>query len=183
MRKRLSVLLAVIVGVLAGGLVVGTALIGASAHPSSTAAVSSADGSASCGLRFRDFPAALRADLKAVRALPKAERYLAMRKIRKAALAGKYGPTVQRITEHRRALHKVIVKKLPVSFREALRKARHMTGEQRLNAIKALNKDALAGKYGPEVQRIAENRKERRAECRADNSPSSTPGSSSGKVA
>jgi len=171
MSKSASVLLAVIVGVLGGALVAGSALIGASAQPgspTSTTNVSGLDRPASCGLRFKRLPEELRADLVAAHALPVGERRPAVRRIVKAARAGDYGKRVQRVIQHRAELRRFVRSKLPADLRADLRRARDLPTDERRAALKGIRTDALGGVYGERVQKFAEHRKEGRATCRAN---------------
>jgi hypothetical protein len=174
MSKRMSVLLAVLVGVLGGALVAGSALIGASAQPGPASTSSTATSTApaagtgtgkACG--FKRLPAQLRADLKAARALPVGERRPAVRRIVRDAKAGKYGEQAQRLVKNRPHLRTALRSKLPAELKADLKKMRQLPVEDRKAARKEIRKQALAGDYGTWVQQITERRKEHRAKCRA----------------
>ena len=160
MSKRMPVLLALVVGVLGGALIGGSALLGvsASAAPapaSSATAVATASTAKSCGWRLRYMTPKLRADLKAARALPKGERRPAVRKIVRAARAGHYGKRVQRLAKLRHRHHVAVQKLLPADFKADLKKARHLpAGPERKAALKKIRKDALAGDYGSYAKKV-----------------------------
>lgn len=173
MTRRMPVLLAVVIGVLGGALIAGSALIGASAQPAPastatpTTSVASTDTARVCGWRIKHAPAKLRADLKAARALPVGERRPALRKIARAARAGDYGKRVQQVAKLRHRVHKLVWSKLPADFKADLKKARQLPVDERKPALKQIRTDALAGNYGARVQQLAEHRKEHRAACKA----------------
>ncbi len=166
MSKRVSLLIAVIVGVLGGTLVTGGALVASSAGaPATTSTTSAASTASAKNCAWKKLPAKLRADLLAARALPVGQRRPAVKKIVKAARAGAYGKRVQQVMERRIALRKAIHKRLPATLRADLKKARHLPVGERKPALKQIRKDALGGKYGVQVQRLAEARKAHRAAC------------------
>lgn len=172
MTTRMPVLLALLVGVLGGALIGGSALLGvsASAAPATSASTSAATAGAakSCGWRLKYMTPKLRADLKAARALPKGERRPAVRKIVRAARAGDYGNRVQRLAKQRYRHHLAVWRKLPADFKSDLKKARHLpAGAERKAALKEIRKDALAGDYGSYAKKVAERRKAHRAACKA----------------
>lgn len=172
MTRRMPVLLAVLVGVLGGALIAGSALIGASARPapasttSSTASAASAGSGTVCRWRIKHLPAQLRADLRAARALPAEARRPALRKIARAARAGDYGTRVQRFAQKRHHLHRLVRSKLPASLRADLKAARQLPVDERRPALRQIRKDALAGKYGEQVRKLVERRTEHRAACK-----------------
>lgn len=186
MSKRMPLLLAVLVGVLGGALIAGSALVGASAapqttSPSTTAAVA-ADHAGFCGWRFRHLPDQLRADLKAARALPRDRRHAAVHRIIESGLAGKYGPRARAVLEIRQGMHRLVRSKLPTTLRADIVKARHLPAGQRRDAIRQIWNSALFGKYGEKAQRLAEHRKAHRDSC-WDGRPASTTDGAGGSTA
>lgn len=175
MSTRVTILLAVVVGVLGGTLISGSALVGASATATSVPALTASSPTTGQPNRcvLGRLPAKLRADLLAARSLPVAERRAAVRKILKAARAGHYGKRAQQIVE-RRALRKAIRHQLPAQLRADLKQARHLPADERRPALKQIRKDALAGKYGELVKTLVEKRKEHQAACRSANKSAST---------
>lgn len=120
-----------------------------------------------CGAVWSRLPEDLRADLTAVRELPAGERAGALREIRRDALEGDYGDRVQRLAERRVERVRAIRRALPEDLRADLRAARRLSGEDRLEAYRAIRAGALAGEYGERVQEVAERVRERREACRA----------------
>ncbi len=120
-----------------------------------------------CGAVWSRLPEDLRADLTAVRELPAGERADALREIRRDALEGDYGDRVQRLAERRVERVRAIRRALPEDLRADLRAARSLSGEDRLEAYRAIRDGALAGEYGERVQEVAERVRERREACRA----------------
>jgi hypothetical protein len=176
MSKPMPVLLALVVGVLGGALIGGSALLGASAQPAPASAASTHAAAAStgtvCGWRLKHLPAKLRADLKAARALPRGERRPALRKIARAARAGDYGTRVQKIAKKRHHLRQLVRKRLPADLKADLKKTRHLPVGERKAARKQIRAHVLAGDYGTFAQKVAERRKAHRAACRASRKPS-----------
>jgi hypothetical protein len=171
-----AVMVALIVGVLGGALVAGTALTGATAQSSSASAapttVSGAVRAKPCGGRLKQLSPELRADLvaarKGARTRPVEERRAALRKIVKAARAGDYGKRAQEVTRKRLEARKTTRKAFPAALKADLRQARLLEGSERTEARRQIHVDVLAGKYGEKVQERAEKRKAHRESCRAN---------------
>lgn len=175
MTRRMPALIALLIGVVGGALIAGSALIGASAQPAPTSvatSTASAGTAGACGWGSKRLPAKLRADLRAARALPVGERRPALRKIARAARAGDYGKRVQKFAKNRHHLHKLVRSKLPADFRADLKKARHLPVGERKPALKQIRTDALAGKYGDRVHKLVKHRLAHRAACKAKRSSS-----------
>ena len=114
-----------------------------------------------CGAIWKWLPTELKKDLRGVRKLPPAQRLAELADIRKAALAGEYGPAVQRFAEHRA----VRWARLPKALRRDLAAAQKLPLEERREALRQIRKDALDGDYGQRVQTIAERLDKRRKLC------------------
>ncbi len=113
-------------------------------------------------------PAELRADLDAVRKLPAGERLAALQKIRKDALAGKYGESAQKFAQERAGKR---AEQMPAELRADLDAVRKLPAGDRLAALQKIRKDALAGKYGESAQKFAQERAGKRAGQRAETGP------------
>jgi hypothetical protein len=174
--KRLTVLVAVIAGVLAGAVVGGSALVGATAQSESsgdstttverpTRQTEPTQPTHPCGGLLSMLPTELRTDLEAVRALPEGERREALRAILDSARAGKYGEQVEQFADSWKDHRRELWQKLPADLRSDLAELRGMTPEQRRDALAELRKDALAGEYGDQVEQFAERLQERREKC------------------
>ena len=171
MSKRTSVLVAAVVGVLAGAIVGGSALVGAAARSGSDGSGSTSTATPAddrpCGALLDKLPDDLKADLLAVRDLPVgAERRAALKEIAEKARDGKYGETVERFADRRLDHRKELWDRLPADLRADLRELRETPVEERRAAFEELRESALAGDYGPKVQQFAERRQERRELCR-----------------
>ena len=194
MASRLLVLSAAIAGVLGGAVVGGSALVGASAGtspstPDRSTSAAHPRGDRPCGPAWDRLPAALKADLKAAHELPAGpERQAALAQIRKDALAGKYGADVQKFAQKRaekraekrpemlgrkggadRGEHRGNLREqMPAALRADLEAVRDLPAGDRMAAMQQIRKDALAGKYGADVQKFAQKRAEKRAEKRPE---------------
>lgn len=148
-------------GLFAAGLLTTSGLF-AGAVPSTT----SGDGlQVPCGAVWSQLPEDLRADLRAVRALPTGQKPEALREIRRDALDGDYGARVQRFAERRDERIRAIRRALPDEMKADLHEARRLTGEDRLDAYREIRAGALAGEYGDRVQEVAVKVQERREAC------------------
>lgn len=94
----------------------------------------------------------LRRDLEALRDLDPADRPAAIDQIRTKALAGQYGQRAKRVAERIQAR----LAELPPELRTQLQALPGMPPEQRQQALEQIKADALAGTYGPQVQRTAQ---------------------------
>jgi hypothetical protein len=155
--------------VAATGAIAAGALVGGVTATHSTAAPTTTSGSKVHCQKYRHAPAALKADLKKLRALPKGEaRAAAAKQVRKDARAGKYGARVQRITERRKAARAAFLESAPAQLRTDLRAAAAKpAGPERRDALTSVWTSALKGTYGADVQARAEMRKDHRTACRA----------------
>jgi len=120
-----------------------------------------------CGAVWSQLPEDLQADLTAVRELPVGEKAEALRALRRDALDGDYGARVQRFAERRDARVRAIRRALPDEMRSDLREALRLTGDDRVDAYRAIRDGALAGEYGEPVQEVAVAVQERREACGA----------------
>lgn len=104
---------------------------------------------------WKDLPANLRSDLKNLKSLPKGDRAAAARDIRQGALAGKYGPDVQRHAErvHGRAFR--VWGDLPSALQSDLKDLKAAAPADRPALAKNIGEKALAGDYGTQVQDAA----------------------------
>lgn len=172
MRIRTSVLVAAIGGVLAGAIVGGSALVGASARSGSEPAASATAKNAvatdrPCGSLLDRLPGELREDLEAARALPPGEdRFAALKEIAQGARDGDYGSGVEEFADRRNDHRKELWNRLPAELRDDLRQLRDLPTDERGAAVEELRESALAGEYGTLVQQFAERVQQRRDECR-----------------
>lgn len=121
-----------------------------------------------CGAVWSKLPDDLKADLRAVRALPVGEKPEALREIRRDALGGDYGARAQRIAERREERIRAVRRALPSEMEVDLRAARSLTGAERLEAYREIRAGALDGEYGERVQEVATAVRERREACLPD---------------
>ena len=119
-----------------------------------------------CGAVWKRLPADLKADLKAVEALPDAEKPAAIRAIRENTLAKEYGARVARAAERIQARRAHVLEQLPEDLRADLEALRALPDEDKAAAAKELHADALAGEYGERVQTFAERLQHRLEVCR-----------------
>jgi hypothetical protein len=103
--------------------------------------------------------ARLRADLRAAFRLEGDARRSALADIRAKALAGDYGKAIQRRAERRDIRHDLLVSLLPENLQQDLQALRLAPADQRPQLRAAIIDNALAGEYGPDVQKAAERLK------------------------
>lgn len=158
------------------GLVVGAVAAGALVAGGHTAqstdsptAATSAQTSTVCHRLHRHAPAQLKQELRAAHKQPKGpQRRAALKVIRKAALAGHYGATVQKVAEHRTQQRAHWRHNAPAQLKQDLRAARKLpAGEARMAARQKIRQSALDGTYGATVQQRLEHRKAHRDACQA----------------
>ena len=134
--------------------------VAASAAPSDSASTDTAASDCNFGQHvvaaWRQLPAELQADLKALRALPQGERRDAAIAIREKALAGDYGTGTQQKAlwlKDRRAL---ALQTMPIELKQALMELRNTDPADRRELARQIADDALAGTYGPQAQQTVE---------------------------
>ncbi len=142
---------------LAATTLTATALLGlgaaaAAAQPAGDTATSDCRFGEHLVALWLDLPENLRTDLRELRDLKPGERAPFAREIRQGALDGEYGQGVQDRVERRIAVWASI----PDELRSDLLALRDLTPGERGEAARAIGDDALAGEYGPKVQRVAE---------------------------
>jgi hypothetical protein len=103
--------------------------------------------------------AQLRADLLAALRLKGDARRSALADVRAKALAGGYGQAVQRRAERRDIRHDLLVSLLPDNLQQDLTALKNAPADQRAQLRSDIVAKALAGEYGPEVQKAAERLK------------------------
>jgi hypothetical protein len=104
----------------------------------------------------------LRADLKAARALEGDARRQALADIRSKARDGAYGAGIERRADRRQIHHELVFSLLPDNLQTDLQALKNAPADQRKDLRAELMDKALAGDYGPEVQKAAEQLKELR---------------------
>ena len=119
-----------------------------------------------CGAVWNRLPADLQEDIKAVAALPDAEKPAAVRAIREDALAGEYGARVARAAERIQDRRSRVLEQLPEELQADLEALRALPDEEKVAGAKELRAGALAGEYGEKVQAFAERMQDRRDACR-----------------
>lgn len=104
---------------------------------------------------WKDLPASLQSDLKNLKSLPEGQRAAAAKDIRQGAIAGKYGPGVQRHAErvHGRAF--AVWGDLPQALRDDLKAVKAAAPADRPALAKAIGEKAISGGYGEKVQDAA----------------------------
>lgn len=103
-------------------------------------------------------PADLRSDLKDLKAAePGTERQQEAKDIRDGALAGKYGPRVQRHAETAKDRHIRVIANFPDALKDDLQKLRDADKADKPALAKQIADTALAGGYGDVVQKVAEH--------------------------
>ena len=100
--------------------------------------------------------AKLRADLRAAFKLQGDARRAALAEIRAKALAGDYGPAIQRRAERRDIRHDLLFSLLPDNLQQDLQALKAAPADQRKQMRADIMTKALAGDYGPDVQQAAE---------------------------
>jgi hypothetical protein len=105
---------------------------------------------------WRQLPAELQADLKALRALPQGERRDAAIAIREKALAGDYGTGTQQKAQWLKDRRALTVQTMPIELKQALRELRNTDPADRREFAQQIADDALAGVYGPQAQQTVE---------------------------
>lgn len=159
-------------GLVAGAVAV-TALVAGSGTPHAAVdargAAASGDAKVVCHRLWKNAPADLRKDLRALRALPQGdERRAAAKKIRKDALAGHYGSKVQAVAEHRKLRRAHWLRNAPDQLKQDLKAAAQKpAGSERRAALTEVWQSALEGTYGDQVQQRAEKRKAHHETCKA----------------
>jgi hypothetical protein len=98
----------------------------------------------------------LRADLRAARKLTGDARRQALAAIRTKAQQGAYGARVERRADRRQVHHDLFLSLLPANLRADLTALRDAPADQRRQLRASIRSKALAGGYGPEVQKAAE---------------------------
>lgn len=121
-----------------------------------------------CGAVWQRLPDDLRRDLGRVLRLPPEQRAAAAREVRLDALDGDYGPRVRSWVEGRSARVREVWSRLPEALRADLEEVRALPAEERRDALAGVRDEALAGAYGPDVQRLAQRLQERREACLPD---------------
>jgi hypothetical protein len=104
----------------------------------------------------------LRADLKAARALEGDARRAALAEIRTKAQDGSYGPGIERRADRRRIHHELVLSLLPDNLQADLTALKEAPTDQREDLRADIVDKALAGDYGPEVQKAAKQLQELR---------------------
>lgn len=98
----------------------------------------------------------LRADLKAARALDGDARRAALADIRTKARNGAYGDRIERRADRREIHHQLFFSLLPDDLQTDLTALRSASADQREQLRKDIMDKALAGDYGADVQKTAE---------------------------
>lgn len=105
-------------------------------------------------------PADLRSDLKDLKsAEPGAGRQQEAKDIRDGALAGKYGPRVQRHAETAKDRHIRVIANFPEALKTDLQHLQDADKADKPALAKQIADTALAGGYGDVVQKVAEHAK------------------------
>jgi hypothetical protein len=97
----------------------------------------------------------LRADLKAARALEGDARRQALADIRAKARDGAYGAGIERRADRRQIRHQLVFDLLPDNLQADLTALRNAPADQRKGLRADIMDKALAGGYGPDVQKAA----------------------------
>jgi len=98
----------------------------------------------------------LRADLRAAFRLDGDARRDALAAVRQKALAGGYGAAVQRRAERRQVHHDLFLSLLPDNLQADLARLREAPADQRDRLRAQIMDNAVAGVYGPDVQKAAQ---------------------------
>ena len=98
----------------------------------------------------------LRADLRAARALQGDARRSALAAIRTKAQDGAYGEAIQRRADRHQIRHQLLFSLLPDNLQSDLTALKNAPADQRQQLRKQIVDKALAGDYGPEVQKAAQ---------------------------
>lgn len=98
----------------------------------------------------------LRADLKAAFALTGDARHDALAKIRQDAQDGVYGDRIEHRADRRQVRHDLFFSLLPADLQSDLTKLKAAPADQREQLRGDIMTKALAGGYGPDVQKAAE---------------------------
>jgi hypothetical protein len=120
---------------------------------------SSADG-AGCMTVIDRLPDDLKHDLAGLYGLSGSELREAKRQIRQDARSGEYGILIQRFARHPHPRLHAIVSKAPAELKDDVLQALGLPEAQQEERMAEIRQDALAGTYGPEVQKAATNRQE-----------------------
>lgn len=104
----------------------------------------------------------LRADLRAARALEGDARRDALADIRQKALDGAYGDGIERRADRRQVHRELFFSLLPDNLQADLTDLKNAPADQREQLRREITDNALAGDYGPEVQKAAEQLQELR---------------------
>jgi hypothetical protein len=104
----------------------------------------------------------LRADLKAARALAGDARRDALADIRDRARDGAYGSGIERRADRRQVRHELVFSLLPDELQTDLTALKDAPADERKQLREDILDRALAGDYGPDVQKAAEQLKELR---------------------
>jgi hypothetical protein len=98
----------------------------------------------------------LKADLKAARALEGDARRAALADIRAKAADGAYGDAIERRADRHQIRHELFFSLLPDNLQTDLTQLKDAPSDQREQLRADIVDKALAGDYGPEVQKAAE---------------------------
>jgi len=137
-----------------------TALEAALDDPGSAVGGSAADASTGTDARAGGYDGSgwqqLRADLRAARALQGDARRSALAAIRTKAQDGAYGEAIQRRADRHQIGHQLLFSLLPDNLQSDLTALKNAPADQRQQLRKQIVDKALAGDYGPEVQKAAQ---------------------------
>jgi hypothetical protein len=130
----------------------------ASVDPASVDSASVDSGTADRGGNWKQ----LRADLKAARALEGDARRDALAEIRTKAQDGAYGAGIERRADRRQIHHELVFNLLPDNLQADLTALKDAPADQRKDLRAEIMDKALAGDYGPDVQKAAKQLQELR---------------------
>ncbi|MFT4264741.1 MAG: hypothetical protein QM572_15260 [Nocardioides sp.] len=147
-----TTLLTATAGVLATAVLTLAPALAAPASAATTASAASGYTCAVADFVLDRMPDRLRHDLEALAGKTPTEKLVGLRKIRRVALKGGYGPRARRWAEHR--VHKV-PSRLPADLRKDVAAARALPVDQQAAAYQEIWQKALAGGYGENVQKAA----------------------------
>jgi hypothetical protein len=163
-----------------GAGIVTTATANASTTAPSAAASTSTTAPSTTGLPFRairpevvrlltgDVPAALRADVKALKGKTGDDRRTAVRAIEEKALTGGYGAGVTTLAVDAQSAWK----SAPASLKTDLKALKGKDGADRKTALTAIERKALAGGYGDAVKKQAESLRDQASKTAASKAAS-----------
>ncbi|MEO6512889.1 MAG: hypothetical protein ABIO16_17965 [Nocardioides sp.] len=158
-------LTASIARLLAGALLTGTAVVGATTTAAHAADRAADDEPTACQQVWEALPTAMKDDVGAALPLPLRQRRAALREVRQEAVTGGYGDQVQAWAEEVLAQRQEIWQNLPDDLKADILAARSLPLREQRRAMLAIRYAALHGEYGADVQALAEKRQAFRQGC------------------